>query len=74
MNGILIDNIIDQQSNHNFFSQKWVYSEIFPTLNESDDFYQVILTICQNQEEGMKEILFDTYDTGTMDADGWDKM
>ena len=74
MNGILIDNIIDQQSNHNFFSQKWVYSKICPTLNESDDFYQVIFTICQNQEEGMKEILFDTYDTGTMDADGWDKM
>ena len=33
MNGILIDNIINQQSNYNFFSQKWVYSENTPTLN-----------------------------------------
>ena len=74
MNGILIDNIINQQSNYNFFSQKWVYSENPPTLNESDDFYQVIFTICQNQEEGMKEISFATYDTGTMEAPGWDKM
>ena len=74
MNGILIDNIINQQSNYNFFSQKWVYSENTPTLNESDDFYQVTFTICQNQEEGMQEISFVTYDTGTMEAPGWDKM
>ncbi len=74
MNGILIDNIIDQVSNHNFFSKKWVYSETPPTLSESEDFYQVTFTVCQNQEEGMQEILFDTYDTGTMDASGWDKM
>lgn len=74
MHGILIDNIINQQSNYNFFSQKWVYSENPPTLNESDDFYQVTFTICQNQEEGMQEISFVTYDTGTMEAPGWDKM
>ena len=74
MHGILIDNIINQQSNYNFFSQKWVYSENTPTLNESDDFYQVTFTICQNQEEGMQEISFVTYDTGTMEAPGWDKM
>ncbi len=74
MNGILIDNIINQQSNYNFFSQKWVYSENTPTLNESDDFCQVTFTICQNQEEGMQEISFVTYDTGTMEAPGWDKM
>ncbi|HJA92180.1 MAG TPA: hypothetical protein H9717_03525 [Candidatus Eisenbergiella merdipullorum] len=74
MDGILIDNIINQQSNYNFFSQKWVYSESAPALNESDDFYQVTFTICQNQEEGMKEISFVTYDTGTMEAPGWNKM
>ena len=74
MNGILIDNVIDQVSNHNFFSKKWVYSETPPTLSESEDFYQVTFTVCQDQEEGMQEILFDTYDTGTMDASGWDKV
>ncbi|MDO4293282.1 MAG: hypothetical protein Q4C65_08675 [Eubacteriales bacterium] len=73
--GILIDNIIDGESNHNYFIQKWVYSEEQPTLNESDDFYQVTFTICQDQAEGMKEVLLDTYDTGTMDnTEGWSKM
>lgn len=71
--GILIDNIIDGESNHTYFIQKWVYSEEQPTLTESDDFYQVTFTICQDQAEGMKEVLFDTYDTGTMDAGGWSK-
>lgn len=74
MQGILIDNIIDRESNYNFFLQKWVYSEEQPTLSESDDFYQVIFTLCQDRAEGMKTIVFSTYDTGTMDAEGWSKM
>lgn len=72
--GILIDNIIDNESNHNYFFKKWIYSTEQPTLSESDDFYQVTFKICQDEEEGMKEINFMTYDTGTMSAEGWEKM
>ena len=66
MQGILIDNIIENTSNHNYFLKKWVYSAERPTLSESDDFYQVTFTVGQSEEEGMQEIYFTTYDTGTM--------
>lgn len=72
--GILIDNIIDHESNYNFFWKTWVNTAEQPTLSESDDFYHVIFTVCQEKNEGMKEISFTTYDTGTMDAEGWNKM
>lgn len=74
MQGILIDDIIDNVSNYNYFWEKWVYSTECPMLSESDDFYQVIFTICQDEDEGMKEIHFMTYDTGTMSAQGWEKL
>ena len=53
--------------------KKWVYSAERPTLSESDDFYQVTFTVGQSEEEGMREIHFTTYDTGTMSAEEWEK-
>lgn len=73
MQGILIDNIIENTSNHNYFLKKWAYSAERPTLSESDDFYQVTFTVGQSEEEGMQEIHFTTYDTGTMSAEEWEK-
>lgn len=72
--GILIDNVIDHESNHNYFLKKWVHSPQRPSLRESEDFYQVVFTICQEQEKGMEEVRFSTYDTGTMSAGGWEQM
>lgn len=69
--GILINNIINGEDNHNYFYEKWVYSDERPSFIASDDFYQVTFTICQDEAEGMKEIHFYTYDTGTMDPEEW---
>lgn len=71
MQGILIDNRIGQESNHNYFLKTWVPSSERPSLRESEDFYHVVFTICQEKGKGMEEIHFTTYDTGTMSADGW---
>lgn len=73
MQGILINNIIDHESNYNLFCKNWAYSTERPTLNESDDYYHVIFRFCQDELGEMEEIHFETYDTGTMAADGWEK-
>lgn len=72
--GILINNIIEGQGNYNYFDQPWAYSDDRPSLEESEDFYQVTFTVCQEEGGEMNEILFDTYDTGTMFAEGWEKL
>ncbi len=68
--GILLNNIIDGEDNHNYFYEKWAYSDEQPSLSESDDFYNVTFTICQ--EDQMKQIHFSTYDTGTMSPEEWE--
>lgn len=67
MNGILINNIIDGESNWNYFEEDWSYSDVRPTLEEKSD-YEVIFTFMQenNGANDMRSIYFDTYDTGTM--------
>lgn len=73
VHGILINNIIDGEDNHNVFFEDWVLGEEQPTLIESEDFYEVTFTIAQERNGGMKEIHFTTYDTGTMASEEWDK-
>lgn len=68
--GILLNDIIDGEDNHNYFYEKWAYSDEQPSLSESDDFYHVTFTICQEGE--MKQIHFSTYDTGTMSPEEWE--
>jgi hypothetical protein len=63
--GILIDNIIDGESNWNEFDElTWTYGDSKPTLSEQGE-YNVVFTYTQGN--GLeKSICFETFDTGTM--------
>lgn len=65
--GIMIDNMINGQSNWNYFEENWYYGNSRPILEEIDE-YEVIFTFTQekNGSEQIKKICFDTFDTGTM--------
>lgn len=65
--GIMIDNVIDGQSNWNYFEENWYYGSTRPILEEIDT-YEVIFTFTQekNGTKHIKKICFDTFDTGTM--------
>lgn len=65
--GILIDNIIDGQSNWNYFEENWYYEDTRPTLEEVGE-YEVIFTFMQdnNGTDNIRKIWFDSFDTGTM--------
>lgn len=67
MNGIVLNNIIDGESNHNYLEEEWAYGGNKPTLTEQGE-YAVIFSFTQEREgiEEIREIYFDTYDTGTM--------
>lgn len=63
--GILIDNIINDESNWNYFwDYAWSYGSTAPTLQEQGE-YDVIFSF--TKEDGkVQELYFETYDTGTM--------
>lgn len=63
--GILIDHVIDGESNWNYFNEwTWAYSTAAPTLTETGE-YDVIFTFTQGN--GLeKTFYFECYDTGTM--------
>lgn len=63
--GILIDNVIDGESNWNYFDEySWAYGASKPVLSEQGE-YNVIFTYTQGN--GLEQtIYFDTFDTGTM--------
>lgn len=66
-NGLLINNIIDGESNWNYFEENWSYGEERPAFEEKGD-YEVAFTFTQ-EDNGVREarsLYFDTYDTGTM--------
>ena len=61
--GILINNIIDEEGNWNYFEEKWSYSEETPFFEEVGE-YEVNFNFNQNGEK--RTMRFDTHDTGTM--------
>ena len=63
--GILIDNIINSESNWNYWGEAtWTYSDSKPMISEQGE-YNVIFTYTQGN--GLeKTVYFDTFDTGTM--------
>ena len=65
--GILINNILDGQDNWNYFEEPWSYSSAIPALEEQGE-YKVLFTYSRNNgtKEELREMYFDTYDTGTM--------
>lgn len=65
--GILIDNIIEDESNWNYFEENWCYGDVQPALEENGE-YEVTFTFVQeeNGNNHVREICYDTYDTGTM--------
>lgn len=70
-NGLLINNVINDQDNWNFFEESWSCGDTLPEFEENGD-YEVIFTFTQGEEGEYKErsIHFDTYDTGTMSIEG----
>lgn len=70
-NGLLINNVINDQDNWNFFEESWSCGDTLPEFEENGD-YEVIFTFTQGKEGEYKErsIHFDTYDTGTMSIEG----
>lgn len=63
--GILIDNMIDGESNWNYFGDySWSYGSAQPTLQEQDE-YDVIFSFTQEKNK-VRELYFEIYDTGTM--------
>lgn len=65
--GILLNNIIDGQDNWNYLEETWSYASVKPTLEETGE-YEVLFSFTQRNggEDSIREIYFDTYDTGTM--------
>lgn len=63
--GILIDNIIDGESNWNYFDKyTWSYDTVKPALQEQGE-YDVIFSFTQ-ENDMERELYFETFDTGTM--------
>lgn len=65
--GILINNIIDNKDNINHFDETWTYGSEQPSLVQTND-YAVTFKFSQKKDgkDAIKEIKFETYDTGTM--------
>jgi hypothetical protein len=63
--GILIDNVIDGESNWNYFDElTWTYGDSQPILSEQGE-YNVIFTYTKGN--GLEQtIYFENFDTGTM--------
>lgn len=63
--GILIDNIIDGESNWNYFDDyTWTYGDSKPALSEQGEYG---VTFTYTQGNGPEQtIYYDTFDTGTM--------
>ena len=63
--GILIDNIINDESNWNYLWEYiWSYGSTAPTLQEQGE-YDVIFSFTK-EDDKVQELYFATYDTGTM--------
>ena len=65
--GILLNNILDWGENWNYLEEPWSYGAAKPTLEEPAE-YEVLFSFTQKNDgkEVVRQIYFDTYDTGTM--------
>lgn len=65
--GILLNNIINGEDNWNYLTESWTYDDTIPSLKEQGE-YEVLFSFPSNEDgkEAPREIVFDTYDTGTM--------
>ena len=62
--GILLNNIIDDEDNWNYFDSNWGYGKHVPVIEETDP-YEVQFSYYL-EDGGWIELEFDTYETGTM--------
>ena len=63
--GILIDNIINGESNWNTFEEYgWSYGDVQPTLEEQNE-YDVIFTFLDG-DGAQQSVAFESFDTGTV--------
>ena len=68
--GILINDVIDGTDNWNYFYEDWAFGAEPPSITESEDGYEMVLSLYQ-QKDKKEEIHFSSYDTGTVDTDDW---
>ena len=68
--GILINDVIDGTDNWNYFYEDWTFGAEPPSITESEDGYEMVLSLYQ-QRDKKEEIHFSSYDTGTVDTDDW---
>ena len=62
--GILLNNIIDDEDNWNYFDSNWGYGKHVPVIKETDP-YEVQFSYYL-EDGSWIELEFDTYETGTM--------
>ncbi len=62
--GILLNNIIDGEGNWNYFDSDWGYGKKTPEIQETDSYG--ILFSYYREDGSWCELIFDTYETGTM--------